>query len=1008
MKPLAVLIAMYCSGAMADPTVATDTTAAPAENLGEIVVTGLRQSLVTNENIKRNTSGIVDAITAEDIGKFPDTNLAESIQRIPGVTIDRANNEGSRVTVRGFGPEFNLVTLNGRSMPGNTTPNRGELGLTGPAATRAFDFENLSADGISGITVYKTGRADVASGGIGSTINITTARPFDYHEMKATFSAKATDDTSSKVGNKVTPEFSGLFSDTFFDDKVGFLVNGSYSKRNSQQQSANIDGWLQNQFGPGLNSPNLALTNNNTNPDGNNWAPRNEGWGVSDHQRTRVNGQAVLQFRPVDSLVATADYTYTFYKDLFQVHTFGAWFDYGHSPSSATINSHGTVTNLVDSGSDDSYFATNNEQMNQNGSAGLNLKWQASDNVTVNFDAHHSVADSGGGALGNNNFGIVGQIPQSTTSLNKCFTMGPAFPAGGPCAGIAAAALQIPTTSWIYAPPYTMSNLGTNTIEPLFGSSNNNTFRTVIEEVLLDTTWKNSDSDSGLKSIKAGIDAKRMTTDAKNFSSGNFAWGYYNPVDLGLIPASAFTKVSSCSILKQFSGGGCGIQVPYFYSFSLASAIAATQAGGRPNPPNPPKTTTPTPDPNFPAYTFRQAASPQSDDHIKEDTPAPFLQMDFDTTFDGMRFKALAGVRYEKSTVTAQSLQNVPVSISWNNPTEFSTNYAASATYSDIKTSYSEFLPNLDLSLQVLPDVVLRGSYSKTISRSDLTQMIGTTSVPNTAKPGSRTATAGNPGLLPYESNNIDLGAEWYYAKGSYLSANWFTKHVTNFLTSVTTHMPLYGITDPNAGALANKAIAELTAAGKVVSAQTIYAQIQADTNSPGPFLGQPGDPLVIWDVTTPTNGNKTDIHGFELSVQHLFWDTGFGLQANWSAPSGGAPWNSLSIGNQFALTGLSRSYNVVGFFEKYGGQIRLAYSHRGAFLSGLNQTDSNNEPIYTAAYGQLDMSASYDITKHFSVLFDAINLTSASQHTYGRYTEQFISESEGFARYQVGFRVVL
>jgi TonB-dependent receptor len=987
MKPLAVLIAMYCSGAAA----ADSTVTGPADNLEEVVVTGLRQSLVTNEAIKRDSFGIVDAITAEDIGKFPDTNLAESIQRIPGVTIDRANNEGSRVTVRGFGPEFNLVTLNGRSMPGNTTPNRGELGLTGPAATRAFDFENLSADGISGITVYKTGRADVASGGIGSTINITTARPFDYHEMKATFSAKATDDTSSKVGNKVTPEFSGLFSDTFFDDRVGFLVNGSYSKRNSQQQSANIDGWLQNQFAPG----DPRVTSSNTNPDGNNWAPRNEGWGVSDHQRTRVNGQAVLQFKPVDSVVATADYTYTFYKDLFQVHTFGAWFDYGPSPTSATINSHGTVTNLVDSGSDDSYFATNNEQMNQNGSAGFNLKWQASDNITVNFDAHHSVADSGGGALGNNNFGIVGQIPQSTTSLNKCFTMGPAFPAGGPCAGIAAAALQIPTTSWIYAPPYTMSNLGTNTIEPLFGSSNNNTFRTVIEEVLLDTTWKNSDADSGLKSIKAGIDAKRMTTDAKNFSSGNFAWGYYNPAEQGLIPASAFTKVSSCSILKSFSGGGCGIQVPYFYSFSLASAIAATQPGVAG-------------DPNFPAYTFKQAASPQSDDHIKEDTPAPFLQMDFDTTFDGMRFKALAGIRYEKSTVTAQSLQNQPVSISWNNPTEFSTNYAANPTYSDIKTSYSEFLPNLDLSLQVLPDVVLRGSYSKTIARSDLTQMIGTTNVPNTAKPGSRTATAGNPGLLPYESNNIDFGAEWYYAKGSYLSANWFTKHVTNFLTSVTTKMPLYGITDPNAGALATKAIAELTAAGTAVNAQTIYKQIQTDTGSPGPFLGQPGDPLVIWDVTTPTNGNKTDIHGFELSVQHLFWDTGFGMQANWSAPSGGAPWNSLEIGNQFALTGLSRSYNVVGFFEKYGGQIRLAYSHRGAFLSALNQLDQANEPIYTAAYGQLDMSASYDITKHFSVLFDAINLTSASQRTYGRYTEQFISESEGFARYQVGFRVVL
>src|SRR5258708_38946051 len=101
MKPLAILIAMYCSGAAADPTVATDTTAAPTDRLEEIVVTGLRQSLGTNEAIKRDSFGIVDAITAEDIGKFPDTNLAESIQRIPRGTIDRAKHEGSPRTVRG-------------------------------------------------------------------------------------------------------------------------------------------------------------------------------------------------------------------------------------------------------------------------------------------------------------------------------------------------------------------------------------------------------------------------------------------------------------------------------------------------------------------------------------------------------------------------------------------------------------------------------------------------------------------------------------------------------------------------------------------------------------------------------------------------------------------------------------------------------------------------------------------------------------------------------------------
>src|SRR5712672_2100862 len=411
MKPLAVLIAMYCSGAMADPTAATDGTAAAADNLGEIVVTGLRQSLVTNENIKRNTAGIVDAITTEDIGKFPDTNLAESIQRIPGVTIDRQNNEGSRVTVRGFGPEFNLVTLNGRSMPGNLAPG-------GAPATRSFDFENLSADGIAGITVYKTGRADVSSGGIGSTINVTTARPFDFHSLPATFQAKATDDTSSKVGNKVTPEFSGLFSDTFFDETVGFLVNGSYSKRNSREEDANIDGWLQDQFAAG----DPRVTSANTNPGGHNWAPRNEGWGVIDHERERVNGQAVLQFKPVDSLVATADYTYTFFKDMVNKHTFGAWFDYGPNPTSATINSHGTVTNLVDTGSDLSYFSAADQFINQNGSAGFNLRWDATDNVAVEFDGHHSFANSDGGALGTNNFGIVGQSP--ALALTKTFTSG--------------------------------------------------------------------------------------------------------------------------------------------------------------------------------------------------------------------------------------------------------------------------------------------------------------------------------------------------------------------------------------------------------------------------------------------------------------------------------------------------------------------------------------------------------------------------------------------------------
>lgn len=944
--------------------------------LEEIVVTGLRQSLINAESIKRDASGVVDAITAEDIGKFPDTNLAEAVQRIPGVTIDRNNNEGARVTVRGFGPEFNLITLNGRSMPGNVLP--------GQNATRSFDFENLSADGVAGLEVYKTGRADIPSGGIGSTINIKTARPFDFSDMRAQFSAKADRDASTEVGNKVTPEYSGLFSDKFFDDRVGFLVNGSYSKRNDREEISGVDGWLQNQFGPTAgNNPNLQLTNNNTNPFGNNWAPRDDNWGVIDHSRSRTNGQAVLQFKPVDTVVMTADYTYTYYKDIQDHHTWGAWFDYGPNPYSATINSQGTVTNLVDTGSDLSYSSFADTIIQQNGSAGFNTKWAATDNIDVELDAHHSYANTDGGAAGNNDFGIVGQDPSQ--SVTKTFTLGQ---------------YELPTTSWIYKNGLNTSNLTTSTITPLFGQANTNRFYNVIDQARIALTWKNGNADSGLKSIKFGFDWEKFQTRAESFSSGNFAWGYYNAVAPnnydGLIPASDFTKVSSCSILKSFSGGGCQIAVPYFYTFNLQNIIAITQKGGTNN------------DPTFPPYTFQQAATPNNDDHIREVTPAPYLQFDFATDFNGMPFKALAGIRYEKTNVTANSLQKVPTSVTWVNPTEFDTLYAANATYSDVTSSYGEFLPNLDLSLQVRPDVIVRASYSKTIARSDLLSMIGTTSVTNTPKPGSRTATEGNPGLLPYESNNVDFAAEWYITKDSYVAGNWFVKRVTNFLTQTTTQQPLFGLTDPNAGAIEQKAVAELTAAGKGVSAQTIFAQMEADHPGQFTFAGQPGDPLVIWDVTTPTNGNSTNIHGFELSAQQLFWDSGFGIQANWSVPSGGAPWNSLAIGNQFALAGLSKSYNLVGFFEKWGFQTRLAYTHRSSFLSALGQSDQANEPIYTAAYGQLDASASYDINKHMSVFFNGINLTSASQRQYGRFTDQFVFAGEGFARYQVGFRMSL
>ena len=163
-----------------------------------IVEGGIRASLKKSMDIKRDTAGVADAISAEDMGKFPDTNLAEALQRVTGVSINRERGEGSKVTVRGFGPEYNMVTLNGRQMP------------THSGTSRAYDFADIASEGISAVVVNKTGDATAPSGGIGSTINILTTKPLEAGTVRS-IGVKAVIDTSVETGDEISPEIAGLF-----------------------------------------------------------------------------------------------------------------------------------------------------------------------------------------------------------------------------------------------------------------------------------------------------------------------------------------------------------------------------------------------------------------------------------------------------------------------------------------------------------------------------------------------------------------------------------------------------------------------------------------------------------------------------------------------------------------------------------------------------------------------------------------------------------------------------
>ena len=238
---LAASASVLATGIFAQPAVAQDTAAAPAENADNaIVVTGFRASLEHSMDIKRESSGVVDAISAEDIGKFPDTNLAESLQRVPGVSINRVNGEGSQVTVRGFGPQFNLVTVNGRQMATsfvNAVGGDQSVDFT-QATSRSFDFNNLASEGVSRLEVYKTGRSAMPSGGIGAVINIVTQRPLDVagDGLRGSVSAKALYDLSNPDFH-VDPDLSGVVTWTDIDNTFGVSLFGAYQKRQSAASS---------------------------------------------------------------------------------------------------------------------------------------------------------------------------------------------------------------------------------------------------------------------------------------------------------------------------------------------------------------------------------------------------------------------------------------------------------------------------------------------------------------------------------------------------------------------------------------------------------------------------------------------------------------------------------------------------------------------------------------------------------------------------------------------------
>ena len=242
LMPLAAVLCLGVSSytAIAEPATAPATAAGATsgtDELQEIVVTGFRESLVTAVEDKRNAVAIVDTIAAEDIGKFPEQNLAESLQRITGVQIQRSAGEGQFVSIRGLDPKFTQVDLDGRELPT-------------PTGTRTFDFTIFSSDFVNAIDVYKSPTADLTEGGLAGVANVRTIDPATVKDRQLVLVAKGSDDLNS---HSVDPRFTALYADKLLDGRLGVVLGADYSKRqfeNFQYQAFGLQPYVAQPAGP--------------------------------------------------------------------------------------------------------------------------------------------------------------------------------------------------------------------------------------------------------------------------------------------------------------------------------------------------------------------------------------------------------------------------------------------------------------------------------------------------------------------------------------------------------------------------------------------------------------------------------------------------------------------------------------------------------------------------------------------------------------------------------------
>ena len=918
--------------------------AAPGDSEGDIVVTGYRASIETSLAQKRDANAFVDVITAEDVGKFPDKNVADALQRVPGVVIERDGGEGSRVSIRGLSSDLTLTELNGNFI---ASADSGD-------PSRSFNYLLLPANLIGSVEVFKSSEARLDEGGVGGVIINHTRRPFDLKPWSGNVQVEG---TYSDVTKKVEPSVSGLLSWHNEAKTFGLLLGATYQVRTNRTLSAATESWHwwtdanNTKKATDVNGKTFAnddaisywndgvTTQGGTHYNGY-WAPQSVDETVLIEKRKRLGIQATAQWQPFEGFNLTANY-FRFQlngdnvSNLIKIPEWG----YDNFFTGAKFDKSGTV------------LTSATFQVPPDGTAcrtGANACTMETPAMQSYYARQKTVS---------NTYDLHGDYTHDRLTVS--FAGGKTRATGGPSFqfyaqakprlvvgdGLANRVNGNMLSQWSFTDqsvamqfsPELQQNLMKGISQVDLGSTGSGYTNSAIEQkyAQIDLTRR---FDSFIDSIQVGAKWREGKVERQ---TGRFEWYSDAANTLRYQDTAGAAVTQPAFFLSQPIGNiAGGFSTSVFPAFNMDNYLAYLN-----------KTY------NGPV----RVPEPENRYDIKERIWAGYAQANF--KMNNVRGNlGLRVVSTKQSGVSTDVIyyendycQNtngnpfVPPPVgpdgnclvlpqSQREVKVFSPN--------DESKSYTDFLPSFNISWEVTPNLLLRGAASKVIARPGYGDLAGARSLTFNsdafvydrkqfgALPGWF-GSGGNFNLKPFKAWQYDVGVEWYFHRGSVLGGTLFRKDVSDFIVPLVLDVPS-------------------TVAGNTVTVQ---------------------------QYSTQANGSNAVSQGVELYAQHTL-PFGLGAQVNFTYNDTSVAEITLDgkkVGDSPLVGSSKTQINGSIFYENSKLLLRASYNRRGTRVGGI-QSGLN---VYSDPYEQVDLNASYSFFENLQLTASVINLTKSEERAH-------------------------